>query len=84
MLLFHNLKTKIRNCLKCLKMVKSSNFTLCNIWTEFIWFTRFILGNLDFVKLLIKNGADVNAKSNDNKTPLMYAAQNGIQLIYFW
>lgn len=41
------------------------------------------LGYLNVAEFLIENGADVNAKGDDNDTPLMYAAQKGIQLIYF-
>jgi ankyrin repeat protein len=32
-------------------------------------------GNLEAVKYLVERGADVNAKDNDGKTPLMWAAE---------
>jgi uncharacterized protein len=34
-------------------------------------------GQTEKVLALIKMGADVNAKANDNKTALMWAARNG-------
>jgi ankyrin repeat protein len=32
-------------------------------------------GNVELVKLLIDNGADVNARSDDGKTPLDFAVE---------
>jgi len=33
-------------------------------------------GHRDMVELLLANKADINAKDNDNKTPLDYAVKN--------
>jgi ankyrin repeat protein len=34
-------------------------------------------GNVEIASILIKHGADLNARSSQNDTPLLYAAQNG-------
>jgi len=36
-----------------------------------------VKGNIDIVKILIKNGADINAASPTKETALMYAAMRG-------
>lgn len=36
------------------------------------------LGHENVTKLLIENGADVNARNDDNRTPLFYSVTNGI------
>lgn len=45
-----------------------------------------LLGKLEFVKFLVENGADVNAKDNNNRTPLQIAFQSGNlnQMFYFY
>lgn len=37
---------------------------------------------MELVKLLIENGANVNAKNSEGQTPLIYAAQNGETLLF--
>lgn len=37
----------------------------------------FCLGQYNVTKLLIERGADVNAATNENESPLSFAAQNG-------
>jgi len=40
-------------------------------------FHRAALGEVDFVKVLVEKGMDVNAKDKDGKTPLDWATENG-------
>lgn len=40
------------------------------------------VGHLDVVKILVENGADVNANSGSNYTPLIWAAKNDNELIF--
>lgn len=39
--------------------------------------TKIHSGYLEIVELVLKNGADINAKNKDNNTALHAAAQNG-------
>lgn len=45
------------------------------IWKEIIRFLH--LGDLNMVKFWIEKGADLNSKDEDEKTPLIFAAENG-------
>lgn len=53
----------------------SENYRITNI-------ILFLSCQEKFVELLIRNGADVNAKNEDKDTPLHYAAEKGSILIF--
>lgn len=38
----------------------------------------FELGRAKIVEMAVKNGANINVKSDDGRTPLHYAAANGM------
>lgn len=52
------------------------SWIVCNYVRTFI---SFCLGNINIIKILLENGADVNAKSNEGDTPLHIAAKKGFQ-----
>lgn len=59
--------------------IKTTKF----IW---IWFWElieiFCLGDIEITKMLIENGAEVNAKDENDRTPLHWAAENGKEHCY--
>lgn len=46
------------------------------------WTYNIFQGNDDMVKLLIENGAFVNARDVDEQTPIFWSAEDGNQLIW--
>lgn len=77
------LKEKLRFIWQ-LKMVNSLGFHTKYTKKSFIFdFTLEYVGNLEVVRVLIEHGAEVNAKLLDEKTPLHFAAMNGIFLVIF-
>lgn len=53
---------------------------------EFLICSTFTLGNVNVLETLLKNGASIDKRDNENNTALLYGLSSGnfIDLMVFW